>query len=229
MRRAARSSSSHTRASLARICVVLATTVSLIGVAGADEVRRAPGFVLIPPDCVQFLSMPGGSESPAVWNQVLSLGACIQDSTVMNVDRVEHLADMVNELDISLAPAIEVYMSAIDGGPKYVQVRAALQVAMAEVALIVRARSSIATPSNLANDRKAAARYRELHARLEPLLEPAARLTCILIARIDQEVAREPSLVADAVTRGLLASAREAAVQLRRSMSIPEERYLRLD
>jgi hypothetical protein len=202
-------------------------TLSLIGVARADESREPPGFVVIPPDCLQFWSMPGGIDSPASWNQVLSFGACIQDATVMHVDRVDQLADMVNELDLSLAPAIEIYASAVEQGPEHVQVRAALQIAMAEVAMIVRARSSIAAPSNPAIDRPAAARYRELHARLEPMLARTARLTCFLIARIDQEVTREPSLAADAVTQGILASAREAAVRLRRSMSIPEDGYLR--
>lgn len=147
----------------------------------------------------------------------------------MKVDRIDQLADMVNEMDIALAPAIEIYASAVEQGPEHIQVRAALQIAMAEVAMIVRARSSIAAPSNLATDHAAAARYRELHARLEPMLEPTARLICILIARIDQEVTREPSLAADTVTQGILASAREAAMQLRRSMTIPEDRYLRLD
>jgi hypothetical protein len=191
------------------------------GSAHADIPSRS--FVVIPSECAQYWSIPGGPESPAGWNQVLSFAACIQDATVARIEHADELEDLVDELQLALEPALELYVAAVEQGPGPINIRATLQIAMAEAALITRARASIVSPPDLRTNAGAAARYRNLHERLEPLLEPQARFACMLIAAVDRAVAEEPGLAPDAVTRNLLAFARRVAAMLRRSWSILDD------
>lgn len=201
-----------------------ALAIALLGGrAQADVDRNSRDHELVPARCARYWSIPGGITSPAAWNQALSFAACVQDATVARVDDVDRLPELVDQLEMALMPALQVYTIAIEDGPGPVKVRATLQIAMAQAALITRARSSIVVPPDLATNRASYLRYRELHARLEPELEEPARFAYQLIMLIDREVRLDPSLAPDVVTRNMVSSARELAVLLRNLWSIPSD------
>jgi hypothetical protein len=101
-----------------------------------------------------------------------------------------------------------IYMGALENGPGPVQLRAAYQLAMAHVNLIVRARSSIVVPPDIATNPGAAQRFYDLHVELEPLLARSERTAWLAFAVIDRAVAQDPTLAPDAVTQNMLRSAR---------------------
>jgi hypothetical protein len=200
MKPAVRSRSRLDHATLARISFVLRATLvfAMFSVsARADDRPMSNQLVVVPSECVQYWAIPGGTESPAGWNQVLSFAACVQDATVARIEDVDEIEDLVEELQSALDPAVQIYVAAIEQGPGPVKVRAALQIAMAEAALITRARASIVAPADLRTNGAAAARYRELHERLEPVLEPQAMLACTLVTLVDRAVASDPTLAPD--------------------------------
>lgn len=150
----------------------------------------------IPARCRPFLQVPADARDDTMgWNQALSFAACLQDDAVARVDRPEQLAPLVDELSRRLAPAMVIYVYALQHGPGPIQVRAAYQIAMAHVALITRARASLADPA--------------LDARLEPLLARAKRIAGLSFAVLDRAVAENPALAPDPVTREMVRSARE--------------------
>ena len=195
----------------------------IAGPARADDGPATRTGLSVPRACLQYWSIPGGLQSPAGWNQAISFAACLQDATVARVDDVDQLPELVDRLELALTPAMQLYLAVIEDAPGPAKVRATLQLAMAQVALITRARSSILAPPDLATSVAAYARYAELHARLEPLLTQPAMFAFDLIMLIDREVTRDPTLAPDAVTRGMVRSAREIASLLRKSWSIPAD------
>lgn len=204
------------------ICGVLA--IALLGGRAQADVDRAPhDRLLVPAECARYWSIPGGITSPAAWNQALSFAACLQDATIARVDDVDRLPDLVDQLEEALVPALQVYLAVIEEAPGPMKVRAGLQFAMAEVALITRARSSIIASPDLATNPVSYTRYRELHARLEPWLERPARLACKLIMVIDREVTLDPSLAPDVVTRNMVSLARAQAVLLQKVWPISHD------
>lgn len=227
MRPAARARSWFDHAAPARIRLALgaALAVALLCGRAHAEVSPSPQLVVIPSECALYWSIPGGAGgagSPVGWYHLLSFAACVQDATIVQVEDTDELEGLVDELQAALDPALRLYMTAVEQGPGPIKVRAALQMAMAEAALIARARMSIVTPWDLRTNAAAAARHRQLHERLEPLLAPPARFACTVITEVDRVVSDEPGLAPDAITRNLLASARRVATQLRKSWPIPE-------
>ncbi|HEX7704072.1 MAG TPA: hypothetical protein VF403_25190 [Kofleriaceae bacterium] len=123
-------------------------------------------------------------------------------------------------MEVSLDPSIQFYAVAIDEGPGPVQLRAAYQIASGQVALMTRARASIVTPLDLCTNAAASATWRELHVRLEPLLEDHANLAWLIFVTIDRAATNDPDLAPDIVTRNMVRSARELATLLDKSWSI---------
>lgn len=222
---AARSRTRLDRAVLARISVALGAALALatLPATARAQVPQATTFVVIPSECARYWVVPGGIASPAGWNQFLSFTACMQDASIARIASVDDIEPTMDALQSALQPTLQMYIAAMEQAPSPVKIRAALHVAMAEAALITRARSSIAAPPDLATNLVAAARYRQLHDRLEPQLEPQARFVCTLVAVVDRAVAGDPSLAPDAVTRGMLASARRVAAVLRKRWVIPDD------
>lgn len=165
------------------------------GLPGVPE--QEPSFEReIPARCRPFLHVPADVRDDTMgWNQALSFAACLQDNAVARIDRPEQLAPLVDELSRRLAPAMVIYVYALQHGPGPIQVRAAYQIAMAHVALITRARASLADPA--------------LDARLEPLLARARRIAGLSFAVLDRSVAENPALAPDPVTREMVRSARQ--------------------
>lgn len=227
MKPAVRSRSRLDHAASARISVVLGAMLAFSGLstsARADQGPRSPQLVVIPDECAAYWLMPGGIESPAGWNQVLSFAACVQDTTVAHIERLDEIEDVVQQLQSALESPLQMYTAAIERGPGPVKVRAALHVAMAEAALITRARASIAAPADLRTNPEAWTRHRALHQRLESVLEPTARLACTIVALIDRAVAGDPALAPDPMTQNMLASARTVAALLRKTWPLRPER-----
>jgi hypothetical protein len=191
--------------------VVVSIIAGLVAVpAVAEDPPDSATLIVVPDECGQYWHIPGGTGSPAAWNQALSFAGCMQDSTLSQIDRIDQLPGFVDQLQTALQPALHLYTAAVEGGPGPIQLRAAYQIGMAEVSLVIRARSSIAVP-DFATNAAAAARHRELHDRLEPLLEPAAKAAWMLFTLIDRAVIEDPALATDAVTQNMVRTARELA------------------
>jgi hypothetical protein len=171
----------------------------------------------MPAECRIFGYVPGGNSSPAGWNQVLSLAACVQDSGREDFDDPDDAAGYVARLRDKLAPVIVLYLAAVESGPGPIQVRAVYQLGMAHLALMVRARSSIVTPPNPGGSSRAALHYRALHNALEPNLERTAAIALVSFLAVDQAATVDPSLEADAVTSYVVRDARAQAILLRKS------------
>lgn len=187
----------------------------------ADELTEVPEIGAMPIECMQYLLVHGDSDSPTAWNQVLSFAACVQDSSIDSVTEVEQLPALIERFEVGLAPAMQFYAAGFEHGPAPIQLRAAFQIGMAQVALITRARAALVVPKDRATNRKAAAHYRELQAGLEPLLEESAKLGWMLFVLIDRAVEEDPSIVVDDVTRYMVRASRDLERSLRWSMSLP--------
>ena len=196
-------------------------TISAPAIASDDQ--DVPQLVIIPIECMQFAPIVGDPTSATGWNNVLSFAGCIQDASALRVDRADELDALVEQMEEALEPSLAYYAAAIEYGPGPVKLRAAYQVGSGLVALITRARASIVAPADLAMP-ATAVRYHELHARLEPLLEPHAKLAWLIFVAIEHAVGSDPELASDVVMSNMVRSARELAVQLGTSLSaLPDE------
>jgi hypothetical protein len=204
MKRACRSLHSPARANFARIAAGV-----LLAIATPSRADDLPGaqIVVVPSECVQFWSIAGGSSSPTAWDGILSFAACIQDGSVSRVERAGQLEAFVEELQRGLGPSLHFYLTAIKEGPAPIRLRAAYYVGLGQVALMTRARASLASP--------------DLRRHLEPLLEPHAKLAYVMFASIDRAAATEPALTPDPVNRSMVRSARELAAVLRKTLTSP--------
>ena len=171
---------------------------------------RAVGTANIPIECRRYAWVPADAHgSPLEWSQALSLGACIQDTSLSSVTDPAELGALVDELTERLAPSMMVYLGVLDAGPEPVKLRAAYQAAMASMALVTRARRSLVAPADLSTNAEAASRYYALHAQLELHLARAKRMTRLALMVIVRAVADDPTLVTDAVARNMVATARD--------------------
>jgi len=193
--------------------VVCALVLSSPAATGAPTVEDPT--LRIPLACREFAYRPGGASSPAAWNQLLSLTACMQDSGRETLDEALDCPGYVAYLEDKLKPVVTVYLSALQLGPGPIQLRAAYQIGMAHVGLIVRARSSIVAPPDPGSSSREALHYRALHTALEPALERAAAIAMVSFSAVDQAVTLDPQLDADAVTAFMVRDARAQLVYLR--------------
>ena len=185
--RATRSWSRSQHAGTARSHLVLAVVLAVSpGPVVADELPGSPELVFVPAECLLYWSVPGGKSSPAAWNQVLSFAACIQDASIARIDDPRQLPELVVQFEAALAPSVQLYTAALELGPRPIQLRAAYQIGMSQVALITRARASIVVPPDRATNPTAAARYRALVTRLDTFLERPATLAWTLFVLIDR-------------------------------------------
>jgi hypothetical protein len=198
------------------------------GNAGADGIERAPGgpasegareLIVLPPGCATFAEIPAvrssdGPDSERAWRQLLSLAACMQDSSLGAAGVPEQLAAMVEDLSERLAPSMMIYVNALARGDAPTQLRAAFYIGMAYVALSTRARSSIAVLADPA-DGASANRHDELHARLELLLAAARRAAWFAFRAIDEAAAADGAFAANEVERNMVCAAREMLPALR--------------
>lgn len=185
---------------------------------------------VVPERCAAFAAMTittddsGRPRSAAGWQQLLSLAACVQDGSIAAVREPGELEPMLDELSRRLVLPMMVYLDALEHAETPIQLRAAFQIGMAYVGLSTRARSAIAAPPDLATSAEAASRYRELHARLEPLLVPARRAAWISFQAIDEAAAEHGDLAGDETERNMIRTAREMLPLLRDAA--PEQHML---
>jgi hypothetical protein len=86
--------------------------IALLGGSAQADVDGIPGDLpFVPAACARYWTIPGGLASPAAWNQALSFAACVQDATVMRIDDVDQLTDLVDRLETALAPALQVCLA----------------------------------------------------------------------------------------------------------------------
>lgn len=204
-----------------RAAVAIVSVLGAAGLASADE-RNPVGTTsnagsshevfaveTIPVECRIYTWIPEDARDDVLaWNELLSLAACLQDGSISTVTDPDQLEAMVDQYTRALEIPMMVYTGAIEQDSRSVQLRAAYQIAMAHVSLIVRARSSIVGPDDLATNPEAALRYRELHAQLEPLLARSVRIARVALAAIDRAATRDPTIATDPVTKSMVRSAR---------------------
>jgi hypothetical protein len=179
-----------------RSVVVMLGLVAAVSRAHADG-PNAVTDEAIPASCRTYAWVPADARDDVFgWNQLLSLAACLQDASITPLADPEQLDAMVDAYTRALEIPTTIYAGALEAGPGSVQLRAAYQLGMLHVTLIVRARTAIA------------GRDRELHARLEDLLSRSTRAAWISFAVIDRAVREEPALDSDAVTTYMVRSAR---------------------
>ena len=187
-----------------RIALAIALALASPRTAAAQE----PGelqLVVIPSECTPYLVVPGGARTPMYWNQLLSFAACIQDASIAQIETGADLRAALEELESRLIPSLELYVKAADGGPGDVQLRAAYQVAMTYVALMVRARASIA-------------QVPRLRTRLESELEPVKRAALAVFELVDRVAGEDPAIARDPVTAYMVRSARQVAYLLKKDL-----------
>jgi len=189
-----------------RALALLAATAAALPVRADPRPQRAELFV-VPLACEQFWKVPGPDDSPAMWNQLISFGGCMEDAHLGRVERSEDLVPLVDRLSARLQVAMQFYLGAARFGDASVALRAVYHIGLAEVALMTRARSSIP---------RASPRYAELHAELEPLLRPAAHLAIVAFAGVEQLAADAPDAARDEMSRSFVRSAHRLRVALQR-------------
>lgn len=130
--------------------VILLATVAGTSTAEVDHVRGArPGpepiaAAGVPIECRQFLAIPRDSTSELLpWWQRLSVAACRQEITLAPVSEPEQFRPMIIRLEQAMAPSIAMFSDALSRGPRQVKILAAYGLGMANVNIIVRARSAV--------------------------------------------------------------------------------------
>jgi hypothetical protein len=136
--------------------------------------------------------------------QALSFAACLLDTSVARIDEPKALPGMVEELTNMSSPAMMVYLVALEHAPPALQLRVAYQLGVANVALLTRARSSIAAPKP---ELAAHPRYSKLRGMLEPLLVPVSRRAAASFVLVDKIARDMPELADDPVAAYMIRSA----------------------
>ena len=193
--------------------IIVATlfSTSVVAAPGSDESASRPlpvWFTVVPAECEPYATIPADAGDVMGWNHLLSLATCLQDASIVRVERPDELPELVDVLSSALAPSLRVDLYALEYGTDAVKIRAAYQIGMAHVALITRARSSLVAPDAVRSSETSAAAYLDLHAQLESLLEPARRTARIAFAAIDHAAAENPDVMNDPVTANMVRSAR---------------------
>jgi hypothetical protein len=183
------------------------------------EPERPPGLVIVDPEltpdeCHDFAAIPEDAREPLVFasQQALSFAACLLDNAAAaRVGDTGGLAGMVEELTNNSAPAMMVYLVALEHAPPALQLRVAYQLGAANVAIMTRARASITAPSaKLATS----ARYVALRAKLEPLLDAAHRRAAASFLLVEHLAHDMPELAQDPVARYMIRNAKSLFVGL---------------
>lgn len=192
-----------------RIIVLGAVLGALAGLVPAEAAAARPH---VPAACRQFTWVPDDARDDTLgWNQVLSLAGCVQENALATASTPAEVEAMVHRFSHGLALPAWLYLRALKSGPRTVQIRAAYQLGMLAVTLMVRTHASIP------------ARDRRLHAALERQLAPSERIAWIAFDAIDRAVAKDPSLAPDPVTKGMVRSARTMLRTLPKPAPEPEE------
>jgi len=184
------------------------------------EPERAPHELVVfdpsvtPDECHVYAAIPEDARDPMAFasQQALSFAACLLDtSTTFRIDEPKGLPRLVEELTNMSAPAMMVYLVALEHAPPSLQLRVAYQLGVANVALLTRARSSIAAPKP---ELAAHARYSKLRGMLEPLLVPVSRRAAASFVLVDKIARDMPELADDPVAAYMIRSARAMFVGL---------------
>lgn len=173
----------------------------------ATSVDPSRDVTEIPPDCQRYAAGVMSDLSVA-WDQLLSFAACVQDASVAQIADPVQLEPVVDQLYDALAPALVLYLEAIEYGPPAIQLRAAYATGMANIALITRLRRSLVAPADWSSAAEVV-RYRKLQAALEPLLVRAQRTAWVAFWVIDRAAAQDPLIARDPVTRHAIDGARQ--------------------
>lgn len=204
-------------------CVFAAALIALCPSAAlAGEPGDTIDVIEIPPECEAYAAGTASDQNQA-WNQLLSFAGCVQDATIARITDRAQLQPVVDQLHDALAPAMMLYLEAIEHGPPSIRLRAAYAAGMASIALVTRLRSSLVAPADW-SDGAAVARYRALQDELEPLLLRARRTAWIAFTVVDRAAAQDPSVARDPVVRHAVAAARAMLEQMKRAreLTVPD-------
>ncbi|MGE0395327.1 MAG: hypothetical protein AB7T06_01270 [Kofleriaceae bacterium] len=156
------------------------------------------GVVMVPSECLPYWNPPHSAATD--WNRMLSLAACIQDTSVETIEDAAELPAFVDRLAERLLPSLSLYAMAAQSGPGPVKLRAVYQIGMAELSLIQRARQSVHTPA--------------LRRDLAELLEPSAIVAMLAFAAVVHVATLDPAVAPDAPSKYMVRHARELLEQM---------------
>src|SRR5262245_37638683 len=125
-----------------RHVVSLAVLLGGIAPSAHAEPERAPHELVVfdpsvtPDECNEYAAIPEDARDPMAFasQQALSFAACMLDTSVARIDEPKALPGMVEELTNNTAPAMMVYLVALEHAPPALQLRVAYQLGVANVA-----------------------------------------------------------------------------------------------
>lgn len=179
---------------------IVRVAVAAITICIGPRAAAADVPVTVPVECIAYWSTPGSPAGTDNWNAVLSFAGCIQDNRVLRVERREQLPGLIVQLHEGLAPSLQFYVMALQLAPPPIQLRAAYAVGLAHVAMLTRARASLADP--------------RLGDELERLLDRDARLAHRVFSTIVEISTGNPELAQDPMGRYIVRSSARFAAQL---------------
>jgi len=169
--------------------------------AAAPASAQAPRQVQIeiPDECAIY------TEREEDWSNLISVATCMQRVRVPCIDDPAEVEAIVEGLAGEIAPSILIYVATMENGPNDAKLRAAYHIGLTSLALVTRARSSIAVPD--LTDLVAMKRFRVLHARVEYALAPALATARVSFGLVVTMAAHERALRSDPVQREMIRSA----------------------
>ena len=198
---------------LASLAFLLGGAMLVGGAPSALAEPERPPLVIVDPEltpdeCHAFAAIPEDAREPLVFasQQALSFAACLLDNAAAaRVGDTGALAGMVEELTTNSAPAMMVYLVALEHAPPALQLRVAYQLGAANVAIMTRARSSLtAASARLATS----PRYVKLRGQLEPLLDAAHRRAAASFLLVEHLAHDMPELAHDPVAAYMIRHAK---------------------
>jgi len=181
--------------------MLFASVLLTSAISGTTPGEVAPEKV--PAACRAFTTrVADARDNTFAWNQRLSLAACIQDTSTATVKNREEADALFQELARRLTPTVRLDIDALEHAPPAFRIRAAYQVAMASMSLVIRMRGAVAEPKS------------PLHAYVESLVDAPLRTSYLAAAVIAQTANEAPELVADPVTAYQVRDAKALLAQM---------------
>jgi hypothetical protein len=171
-------------AASALLAVVASTARADAEHAGAEPVQLDAATV--PEACRPYLAVPSDAKSELmVWNQRMSLAACLIDTTAALPSASEpgQLRALVGGLEDSVQRSTAIYRDAMAHAPLPIQMVAAYGLGSVSRNLVVRARAAIAPSTD------------PLRRALEPLLAGHAHDAAAAFAEVDRLAKQSPASV----------------------------------
>lgn len=159
-------------------------------------------------DCRRFQTTATQLDETSAWARKLSVAGCLRHQVVTRrgVSDPELLRAMIDNMRAEVDRPIAIYREVMHGAPWELRLLAAYSLGNTYLEIIVRARAAIAHPMFPERDLDSAAASADLHAALEPLLEPYKLAAIEAFAQAETIADEIPAAVAvDDLVRNVVA------------------------